>query len=530
MARVACLLVAAFPLAALVRANPDLRDMPLLALTREHAPLTAELCAVSERARAARVRVGMTVAQAQSLAPGLIVMRRCAAAERSAADALLEVAHSLSPAVEAGTPGCVWLDVEGLERLYGAEEEIARALLRRAARVGLEASVGIASGKEIAYLAARRGKTRVIAPQAEREFLERLPLDLLDPGDELKLTLSRWGLRRLGELARLDAHAAGSRLGARGAELIRLARGESARPPLAPQPPERVFEERVELEYAAESLEPLGFLMHTMLKRLVERLQLCGLLAGDMTLELKLLGRRRDSRRVVVAAAADDARPLLELLKLSLEQAAPPAAVEAVRIVVEPRAPRPLQGDMFAPARPAPARLQTTIALLATLCGPDGVGTLEPRDSYRPEAAAYGPFTPAPPRLPAEKPVVKGVAQLALRAIRPAEEIEVMCARDLPEFVRGRTVCARVLSAAGPWRRQGEWWRQPSTSFAPAPAAPTEKRRLASGPPQIDSDSPPAASSPLARDYYELALDDGAVYRVFYDLCRARWFLDGIYD
>jgi hypothetical protein len=32
------------------------------------------------------------------------------------------------------------------------------------------------------------------------------------------------------------------------------------------------------------------------------------------------------------------------------------------------------------------------------------------------------------------------------------------------------------------------------------------------------------------RDYYELALDDGGVYRVFRDLDSERWFVDGVYD
>ena len=45
-----------------------------------------------------------------------------------------------------------------------------------------------------------------------------------------------------------------------------------------------------------------------------------------------------------------------------------------------------------------------------------------------------------------------------MRTMRPAEEVEVMCMRETPEFVRGTNVCARVVSAAGPWRRQGEWW------------------------------------------------------------------------
>jgi hypothetical protein len=32
------------------------------------------------------------------------------------------------------------------------------------------------------------------------------------------------------------------------------------------------------------------------------------------------------------------------------------------------------------------------------------------------------------------------------------------------------------------------------------------------------------------RDYYELALEDGGVYRVFRDLNSHKWFLDGTYD
>jgi hypothetical protein len=34
----------------------------------------------------------------------------------------------------------------------------------------------------------------------------------------------------------------------------------------------------------------------------------------------------------------------------------------------------------------------------------------------------------------------------------------------------------------------------------------------------------------FVRDYYELALEDGGVYRVFRDLSSQKWFLDGAYD
>jgi protein ImuB len=53
-----------------------------------------------------------------------------------------------------------------------------------------------------------------------------------------------------------------------------------------------------------------------------------------------------------------------------------------------------------------------------------------------------------------------------------------------------------VLAAAGPWRASGEWW---------TPAA-------------------------WDRDEFDVALSDGALYRLYLDRFRGRWFLEGSYD
>ena len=566
-ARIACILVADFPVAAVVRANPELRDRPfalvrLPSSTRQpnarHSKSPnpqyqphSELSHVSPHARAAGIRPGMTVAQARALMPGLVVTRPSHAAERSAADALIDVAESLSPVVEEGEPGCVWLDLAGVERFFrhsirspepdgdinpagDINNEIADELLKRARRIGLEAAVGIASSKEVAHLAARCGGTRVIAPSAEREFLNWIPLDMLglgadSRGGELELMLARLGIRRLGELARLDARAVGSRLGSHGVELIRIARGESSSPVVA-RPRAETFTETVELEYGIASLEPLGFVTRAMLQKLVERLELRGFVAGDMTLSLGLDDHRRDDRRVAVAAPTNEVRSLLTLLNLSLEATPPPAAVETIRLTVEPRTPRPAQADMFLPPSPAPDKLATTIARIAALCGPDRVGMLMPANSWRPEAVRLDTFA-QPPAVPQSMARPDGektenVARMVMRTMRPAEEVEVMCMREAPEFVRGARICARVVSAAGPWRRQGEWWT----------AADTHDDTVAvsrNGPPNgnLRTDSW-HANTPLsyARDYYELALADGGVYRMYCDLYSGKWFVDGIYD
>src|SRR5260370_1438821 len=83
-----------------------------------------------------------------------------------------------------------------------------------------------------------------------------------------------------------------------------------------------------------------------------------------------LTARRRGVRRVALPARGSEGRPRLALILLSLESAPPAAAVEAIRISVDPRAPRAAQADMFVPPCPAPERLHVTLARLAALCGP----------------------------------------------------------------------------------------------------------------------------------------------------------------
>jgi protein ImuB len=549
--RIACLLTDAFPLAAAIRANPELRDQPLAMvrapdrIKRRGQPLYyphSELVEAGPLARQAGVRIGMTVAQARALLPELVIGHRAAAAERSAADALADVAESISPLVEEGTPGQVWVDLTGSEQFYrytmkaadpageesaeGLETAIGEELVRRAARVGLAIAIGIGSSKVLAELAARCGGVRVIAAGQEREFLDWLPLDLIaqshDGRDDPAAAFKRLGIRRLGDLAQLDPRAIGSRFGNRGVELARLARGEGATR-LTIRARIEVYSESVELDYGIESLEPLSFVLRGMLVQLTERLQMRGLAAGAMALSLGLVDHRRDERRITVAAPTVETPALLTLINLSLEKAPPPAAVETIRLTIEPRAPRPSQADMFLPPTPAPDKLEAAIVRIAALNGPDRVGTLMPAASYRPEAVTLGTFALKPaapaPRQVQPKHNRSSVGRLVMRTIRPPEEVEVMCKRETPEFVRGGTICAKVIFAAGPWRYQGEWW-----------AGSNGDQTAGTGTKGAEGAWQAAAPNAYVRDYYELALTDGQVYRAYRDSRTMKWFVDGMYD
>jgi protein ImuB len=503
--RIACICVPSFPLAAWLRVDPELRGAPVV-VTDAPGP-RGRIVACAPEAEQRGVATGLTAAQAAAIAGDLVVRPASPAAEHAAQAALCDVAYSCSPRVEEGGMGTVYCDADGLRELYASEAELARGVASRARALGLAASVGIAATKIAAQLAARDGGgCAVIPPHAEWRFLAPVPIHLLDPSPALRETLARWGIRTLGDLGALPASAVATRLGPAGAQLARRARGEDEHP-LAPRPLPLHFEETAELDYGVDALEPFLFVARGLLDRLTARLALRGLICGDLRLALGLAGRGRDERTVAVSAPSNEIKPLLTLIRLHLEAHPPVAAVETVRLAAVPERLRAMQLDLFRPAGPAPAQLAATLARLAALCGADRLGAPAVADSHRPEAYQVREFSTPSSVTAADNGATKGTgASLALRALRPPRALAVFCNRDQPDFVRPAEAvreedCAygchgRVVTLAGPWRVQGEWWRPDA----------------------------------FHRDYYDAQLSDGVVYRLFFDRAQQQWFVDGVYD
>jgi protein ImuB len=497
MARIACLLIADFPLAALLRAEPDLRGRPVATVERDdpRAPLTA----LSAEARGLGLRVGLSTAEARTISDRLMLRRPSAESLRSAAEAEIDVADSFSPRVEKTAPGVVFLEIEGLRSLFGTESHLAASLAARLRRVGLEGRVGIASTKTVAWLAARASAgVDVVKQGEERRRLAALPMAILDPPSEISLTLERWGIRTLGQLAGLPSTAVGWRFGDVGIRLWKTARGEDDGP-LVPLPRPQRFEESVDCGYAIDAVEPLSFLLRAALERLIARLEVRGLRAGDLSLSLRLEGGGHDDRVLRVAAPTNEVKALLAFARLELERRPPPAAVEWFRLAAVAEKLRPVELDLFVPAGPTPQDLGLTIARLAAIAGIDRVGCPAVADSHRPEAFHLSRFSVAA-AAGAKANGSRGRSPLVLRAFHPPAAIEVMCDRGRPDFVRANAdhekFAGRVVTLAGPWRLSGEWWRD----------------------------------SPFARDYYDAELSDGGVYRIFREHGSDDWFADGVYD
>ncbi|MBP7588910.1 MAG: DNA polymerase Y family protein [Thermoanaerobaculia bacterium] len=535
MSRLACLWVPLFPLAARLRAEPELAGEALAVTAGNGA--AAQIVAATRAARRLGVTAGMTLVQARALVPKLAARNRDNACERAAQEALAEIAERFSPRVEIAGPGILFLDADGLAGRFRPasptapdwtpERELGRALAAASRRAGLPARVGIAASKLAAQVAAQTAgspgsdptEPHIVATGSEAGFLAPLPLARLAPELGLGETLTRWGLASIGDFARLPAAEVVSRLGPAGAELHTVARGVDPRP-LLPREPPLDLAEGSELEWPLVALEPFLFLAHAALDRISRRLEIRGLGCARLALELTLEPAGHDARAWELPAPTRDTKTLLTLVRLELEARPPGAAVAAFLFVATPDRTRPEQGTLFGPPALSPERLATTLARLFALLGPDRVGSPRPVDGHRPERLALVPFAPPAAPLvcrsfsrpsPAAPPPASGKGLLAVRTLRPPIALEVLVEprsadhEPAPTHIQSLAgeandkrpaIAGAVRIAAGPWRLEEGWW----------------------------------SATPVAREYWDVELDAAGLFRIYRDVATGDWAADGVYD
>jgi len=441
---------------------------------------------------------------------------------------LVALAFEFSPTVErcAGhgpAPLCVTFDASGLDRLFGLPQDVAAAVSRRAAETRVKTNIAMASNPDAAICAARGFSGVSMIPYGdEAKFLGELPLGLLAPSAELQETLERWGIRRFRELAALPPLGLAERLGPEGLRLRELARGERERKLLPLEDAVR-FEDEIDLEYPVELLEPLAFLLARLLNGLTTRLATRALATNELRLRLGLENHTENGtaheRTLRLPVPSLDAKAFLKLMQLDLEAHPPPAPIVHVWMGAIPVKPQAAQSGLFIPAAPEPVKLELTLARIKAIVGEDRAGLAERLNTHRPDAfrmhSSAGPWPAVrshPGRLPGNSgrridnpPQVANLPHknfadreeaglLTLRMFRPPLPARVKVTAHGPSYIAAENIRGKVIDLAGPWRTSGDWW----------------------------------ALDPWQRDEWDLALSDGALYRVY---CEPRgWFVEGSYD
>ncbi len=329
--KVVCVHIEHFAAAVEIREHPEFLSHPIIigGFPNERKSIF-ECCA---QAASLGIVPGMPLRQAHHICPDATFIPLDEGKYTRAFDDVLDILDQFSPIVEADEPGRAFLDVTGLERLLGSEEEIARRIGSDVFhRAHLNPKVGIARNKFVASVAANIASTKrpcVARKGREARYLGPLPARLLPVSEEMRRRLDLLGLRTMGQIASLPLDALAYQFGEEGILAHKLANGEDERP-LVPRAKPMILEQELSSESSMETIDALIAALDRILDSLIPRLRNRNQVCGQMKLCFHLDGAKVWHESLKLKEPTDSKREMLTLLKHRLETVAFPAGITGI--------------------------------------------------------------------------------------------------------------------------------------------------------------------------------------------------------
>ena len=233
--RVACIWIAQLPLRVEVLRHPAWDGRPLVLGGAPGERKVVQL--VSPEAEQQGVRPGLPLREVVPLCPDAIVLQPDPVRTASALESVTAELQKVSPTIEPGDEGYVFVDLRGLQRLYTDLETVEQAI-RQAVPALLRPRLGFGVGKFTAAVAARLAtarEARVVAAGETQAFLKPLSVRNLDVAridPEVLHRMELLGLHTLADVAELPFQAVQAEFGLAGARAWRLASGKDTEPVL----------------------------------------------------------------------------------------------------------------------------------------------------------------------------------------------------------------------------------------------------------------------------------------------------------
>lgn len=311
----------AFFAAVEVLENPSLAGKPVLVGGRPEA--RGVVAAASYPARAFGIHSAMPMARAVKLCPQAIILPPRHDLYRRYSCRVMAILRQATPRVEQISIDEAFLDVSEQIEEWEEAVEVARQLQTRVrVEVGLSASLGVATNKQVAKVASdchKPGGLTVVRPGEEAQFLAPLPVQALwGVGPVTAARLAEIGVTTVGELARLPADVLRATLGPHGPELARRAQGIDERPVVVERVRKSVSQERTFSRDLAD-LAQLKRRLWQLSQGVAQRLRQRELAAATISLKLRYANfttlTRQMTRQVPTADEREIYSTALQLLE-----------------------------------------------------------------------------------------------------------------------------------------------------------------------------------------------------------------------
>ena len=426
------------------------------AVVVDEATLKGVVLEINEEAAAKGIAAGMTSAQAMARDTGIALRPRSPAQEQCLNQILLETAFTLSPDVEISCDGVCLADLRRIGKGI-CWQQLADQQIARLGAQELCVLVGIAPTPDLAHLAARGAQPTAVVYDTGA-FASDLPIEALEPAEEVLQILRGWGIHRVGEFLALPKVETLERLGPAADVLRRKVSGRNKRLlRLVRTAPE--FAEAYDFECEIETVEPLLFLLRRFLEGLCERLRAVYRVAQSMALCLPLEDGSSHERTFCLPVPTAEVEVLFRILHTHLEDLQLANRPVGVRLHIQGTLPAKEQLQLFESALRDPNRFGETLAKLKAFLGNDSVGVPARSNTHRPDsyvlADCFDTDSNADKKPAAFCEPPRG---LPLRRYRPALPSTVRMKNGLPASIESSTARGIIHECAGPYRLSGNWW------------------------------------------------------------------------
>jgi len=486
-----CVHVAAFRLAVARRGIESTDDVIILADKADR----GRVLEVDDRAHALGARRGQTVLQACAAAGGARVLVHDASYAHTVWEDMLDELDALSPLVDDTSEGTAYVEMRGCDGTAAGWIARAHALLER---FDLPVRAAVGPNKFAARAATYVCDGCICTADEAAQLLAPLPLDVLDVEPAIAERLHLLGIATLGELARLPHGPFVRRFGARAARWHECARGIDPAP-FRPRPYALQIEAAAFGEGSAAQEEQVYFALRVLAERICSDLSRAGKAAALLRTTFECENGDLRELETGFAQPTADPRVVLDILRAKLEGLIFDAPVTGLRLQALRLEECGAFTPLFSGTQPDPQTLAIAFERL------QAVGDIRAQQAHvRPAHLLESRFTMSHPKIghgesnnvilssASSMRVSKGEASSTPTQLRmlPVREVAVRLRGNTPASVDARS----VVNCAGPWRVDDGWFE----------------------------------SGHIARDEYDVLLDDGMLWRVYKQ--GEKWYLRGAYD
>ena len=279
------------------------------------------------------IEVGMPLEKALSLRPDAALIEADMPLYRERWNSVLDSLEQRSPVVEDVGLGLAYVDLRGLEKLYGGEAGIIKAVLDAVSQI-YRPQVGVARGKFPAYVAALQAESlgAMRAPEDAAAFLAKMPIMHLPTSWKIKERLLDFGLDFMGSIARLPFNTMQGEFGKEGARLWQLANGLDDTPLMSRQH-EETFVREVAFATPTVSLPAILVVLESLLTR-----AFTGALRGRFARVALLEGRADNgstwSKRIGFREPVGSCDQAMFVLRSRLDNLALPGPLETLSLTL----------------------------------------------------------------------------------------------------------------------------------------------------------------------------------------------------